>query len=173
MTQDVSYQPAVYRKQGGNELVVGSTGTLTIASGGSINVESGGAMTLASGSLMTIADGAAVAAPVTVMATTSGTITNAGITTFGTTIASAYTLTNPTAGGVRKALFCTIHGATTVNQVITTASTLCTIIGSSKGPLVTVRTLTFTNAGQGVVLTSISSTAWFLESNINTVALTS
>jgi len=33
---DATYQPAVYRKQGGNELVVASGGVITVESGGSI-----------------------------------------------------------------------------------------------------------------------------------------
>ena len=33
---DATYQPAVYRKQGGNEIVVASGGTLTVESGGTI-----------------------------------------------------------------------------------------------------------------------------------------
>jgi len=36
MAQDKSYQPAVYRKQGGNTLVIGSGGTIEIAAGGAI-----------------------------------------------------------------------------------------------------------------------------------------
>ena len=44
---DVTYQPGVYRKQGGNELVAASGGKITIESGGQIDVESGGALKLA------------------------------------------------------------------------------------------------------------------------------
>lgn len=34
---DATYQPAVYRKQGGSELVVASGGTITVETGGVIN----------------------------------------------------------------------------------------------------------------------------------------
>lgn len=37
----MSYQPKVYRKQGGNELVVASGGKITVESGGEINDPSG------------------------------------------------------------------------------------------------------------------------------------
>lgn len=43
---DASYQPKVYRKQGGDELVVAEGGVITVESGGSIAVESGGSITL-------------------------------------------------------------------------------------------------------------------------------
>lgn len=42
---DASYQPGVYRKQGGNELVVAATGTLTVESGGTVAIASGGILT--------------------------------------------------------------------------------------------------------------------------------
>jgi hypothetical protein len=38
----MSYQAKIYRKQGGNELVVASGGVITVESGGSIAVNSGG-----------------------------------------------------------------------------------------------------------------------------------
>lgn len=42
---DATYQPAVYRKQGGNELVVASGGTLTIESGATVTVAAGSGWT--------------------------------------------------------------------------------------------------------------------------------
>jgi len=46
---DTTYQPAVYRKQGGDELVVADGGKILVESGGTIEVESGGTMTIADG----------------------------------------------------------------------------------------------------------------------------
>jgi len=46
---DTTYQPAVYRKQGGEELVVADGGKILVESGGTIEVESGGTMTIADG----------------------------------------------------------------------------------------------------------------------------
>lgn len=43
---DATYKPAVYRKQGGDELVIASGGTLTVESGGTIAVEDGASVTL-------------------------------------------------------------------------------------------------------------------------------
>ena len=47
----MSYQPKVYRKQGGDELVVASGGAITIESGGTLELESGGTMAIADGAL--------------------------------------------------------------------------------------------------------------------------
>ena len=46
---DATYQPEVYREQGGDRLVVASEGSADIESGGAINVESGGAIAVESG----------------------------------------------------------------------------------------------------------------------------
>lgn len=46
---DSSYQPKVYRKQGGDELVVASGGKLIIESGGELEVQSGGLVDLSAG----------------------------------------------------------------------------------------------------------------------------
>jgi hypothetical protein len=54
---DATYQPKVYRKQGGDELVV--------ASGGQINVESGGKITAAGTQAAHIANASAVSDPPT------------------------------------------------------------------------------------------------------------
>ena len=67
---DGTYQPLVYMKQGGDEMVVASSGLLTVESGGDITVESGGAIT--------IADGAAIASPV-VTDTTEANLANSGV----------------------------------------------------------------------------------------------
>lgn len=42
---DTTYQPKVYRKNGGDEFVVASGGTITVESGGTIAIESGGLIT--------------------------------------------------------------------------------------------------------------------------------
>lgn len=44
-----TYQPKVYRKQGGDEMVVGSGGVVTVESGGAVTIASGGTITIASG----------------------------------------------------------------------------------------------------------------------------
>lgn len=46
---DQTYQAKVYRKQGGEELVVADGGKILVESGGTIEVESGGTMTIADG----------------------------------------------------------------------------------------------------------------------------
>jgi hypothetical protein len=46
---DTTYQTNVYKKQGGDELVVADGGTMTVESGGTVAVESGGVLTNADG----------------------------------------------------------------------------------------------------------------------------
>lgn len=69
---DTTYQPAVYRKQGGNELVVASGGTITVESGGTIEVESGGILTIADGSGLTALITAGLGASATYTKATTG-----------------------------------------------------------------------------------------------------
>ena len=75
---DASYQPKVYRKQGGDELVVASGGTITVESGGTLALEDGA--TLSSSGDISYEN-------VTIIST--GTLTNEG------TIANEGALTNP------------------------------------------------------------------------------
>lgn len=150
MAADTTYNPGgtgIQRRQGGRVLAIGSTGELAIEDGGKLTF------------------------PVTIQSTTSGTITNFGFTTIGTTIASGYTLANPDYAGQLKVIACTIGGATTVLQTVTTASTACTIAGTSDGATVVNRVLTFHEAGEVAILMSRSSTAWVLIGNLNGVTL--
>lgn len=48
---DSTYQPKIYRKQGGAEQVIADGGKLIVESGGTIEVESGGALNIADGAL--------------------------------------------------------------------------------------------------------------------------
>lgn len=57
----MSYQAKVYRKQGGEELVVASGGAVTVESGGDIVVQSGGEIVVESGGALKL-DGSAVTA---------------------------------------------------------------------------------------------------------------
>ncbi len=117
--------------------------------------------------------GGAIELPVTVMTTTSATITNFGITTFGTTIASAYTLAAPDRAGLRKVLMCTVHGASTVSQVITTSSAnmLQDIFGGSTVGAA-YQTMTFTEP-TAVELVSLSTSVWGILNKGGSVAYTS
>ena len=162
----------IRREQGGKSLVVGSSGTITIESGGTLAFDSGsahnvsgtqtiltgGVLNVDSGGAMTIDDGGYVAVPVTVKSTSTGTITNFGVTTFGSTSADSYTLAAPTVAGLRKTLVCSVHGATTTASVITTASTNSYIRGSSSPG--DTHTLTFLDGGTFAELVSVSTAEW-------------
>lgn len=147
MTVDTTVQPGVFNIRQNGSAAVASGTTLTVESGGTARVESGGALT--------VADGAKLYLPVTTQATTSGTITNYGVTTIGTTIASGYTLADPDAAGLVKTIVCTVHGATTVAQVITTAA--ATITGATTA---TVTHVTITSRVGFVTLVATSTSNW-------------
>lgn len=57
---DNTYQPLVYMMQGGDELVVASSGLLTVEDGGFIDLESGGQIDVASGGEISIESGGTI-----------------------------------------------------------------------------------------------------------------
>lgn len=57
---DPTYQPKVYRKQGGDEYVVAASGALTIESSGTVGIESGGQVTVESSGELEIESGGLV-----------------------------------------------------------------------------------------------------------------
>ena len=149
-------------EQGGKSWVIGSTGTLTFEAGGTLvgapAIPSGAELNVDSGGAITLDDGAHFTMPVTVKSTSTGTITNFGVTTFGSTSADAYTLAAPTRAGLLKFLICTVHGATTTASVITTASTNSYIRGSSSPG--DTHTVTFLDGGTFIQLVSVSTAEW-------------
>jgi hypothetical protein len=101
MARDASYQPGVYRSQGGNVLTISTTdgnlnvetgATLTVKSGGTIDIEgtikSTGTLTVESGAAMTINSG--------------GTLTNAGTLANTGALANTGTITNSSDGQIRE-----------------------------------------------------------------------
>ena len=115
---DATYQPKVYRRQGGNVFVVASTGQVLVESGGGIEVDSGGRIgldatmtvasggiiTVASGGLIDVADGGQITVPVATE-TTAADLSNFGISvvTQGTTAtgANTYTIAAPAVGTLK------------------------------------------------------------------------
>lgn len=111
---------------------------------------------------LVVKDGGEVEFPVTVQSTTSGTISNFGITTIGTTIQSQYTLADPDRAGLVKTIVNTVHGATTVVQVVSCAS--ANVLTNTVGGATTVqkyRKVTFSGPG-AVQLMSLSTSHWSL-----------
>lgn len=150
MAVDPTYPSVVQRRQDGN-----------------LYVPTGKNITLESGASLIVSDGAYAAPPVTVMATTSGTITNYGLTTIGTTVASAYTLAVPAFAGQEKTIACTVHGATTVTQVINSGAANFRCGGTSTAAT---SVMTFTSPMQCVTLKAASTAVWIVTSNVNAVA---
>lgn len=79
---DATYQPKVYREQGGDRQVVKSGGALDVESGGEIDIESGGSLKLAGTAL------AATAAELNRVADTSARIVNVTAATLAVTEAA-------------------------------------------------------------------------------------
>jgi len=141
-TTDATYSPRVYREQGGENLIVASSGDLYVQSGGDLIIESGGTLQLdsgssctvatdieiASGASVSVASGGAVKMPVTTRATSQvGTaIPNycvCGIEASST--APVYALAAPVAGCMVILSVSAIGATTTVggSAVISTCST--------------------------------------------------
>lgn len=83
----MSYEPKVYREQGGERQVIASGGSLDVESGGEIDIESGGALKIAGVQVTATAaqlNAATLAASATRTATAAGSITAAdhGLTIF-------------------------------------------------------------------------------------------
>ena len=178
---DASYQPKVYRAQGGDTLVITSSGTLTlegrmdVSSGSSITVASGGGMSLASGSsfscathleiasggVLKFASGSEMTVPYQVVTSSDTTIVNSGISIVtGTTSGPDYVMAAPTRSGLWKniTLTCTSSGATH-RATIYTGSTgrLVTYLGS----VATGNTITLnTSAQHGIRLVSAGTSGW-------------
>jgi hypothetical protein len=170
---DASYQPAVYRKQGGDELVVASSGLLTVESGGEIEMESGSSMTFASGSGLALASGssfscatnleiasggsivmnsaAAMTVPYVAVSSTATTITNSGVSWItGTTAGPDYAMAAPTRSGLWKLLV--------LNASSSGATHRASIYTGSTG-----RLISFSGAVTGNTLTLATSNSWNAE----------
>jgi hypothetical protein len=158
----MSYQPKVYRAQGGDEFVVASSGVITVESGGSVAVESGGSVDVESGGSINLASGSAMYESV-VTASTAAALSNSGISNIGASAtAKAYTIAPPVAG-CRKVL---------VSSAVSTAT--ATVIPSTTGvtlDLTANRKATFNAVDEALELVGLSATQWLVVSNTGSVGL--
>lgn len=150
----MTYQPAVYRQQGGDSLIVASSGTVTVNSGGTINVDSGGILSLDSGAIyyetaQTLAV-ANVATPVTANGFTLLTATTTG---------PSYTLAAPTYAGQAKDIAITATSSGVTHRAVLYAGSTDKTFGQLAGDMG--NTLTFASSTcHGVRLRASSTTAW-------------
>ena len=134
----MSYQPKIYRKQGGEEMVV--------ASGATLNLESGALLRVPFQSLTA--------------ATKATEVAQSGVTMLqGTTTGPGYTLAAPTAAGVWKEII--------LNATSSGATHRCTVFSGSTGlPFShptggSGNTITLNTSAQAAVrLVSLGTTAW-------------
>lgn len=139
---DATYQPKVYRKHGGAELVVASSGTLTVESGGIVNYQSGGYARLPVQSL-----GSSQVAT---------TVVNYGLSVLtGTTTGPTYSLAAPVVGLFKAiSLSATSSGAT--HRAVLNANSTGVSFDTTGG-----NQLTFaTSALRGVSLVAETTAKW-------------
>lgn len=176
---DASYQPKVYRAQGGDSLVITSSGTLTlegrmdVSSGSSITIASGGGISLASGSsfscatAMEIASGGSVqwasgsyfTLPVQTVTSTATQLTNFGLSLVqGTTTGPVYTIATPTAAGQWKSIVLSPTSSGVTNRAVVYSGSTGTSFNSTGANQIALNT----SACAAVSMVSISTTGWRL-----------
>lgn len=168
----MSYQPAVYRRQGGNEIVVDSSGfgraagTVTVKSaghidlesGGEINVASGGHVDIASGGYVDYASGGYAKVPIqTLTSTQTGTqAINFGLTVLtGTTTGPTYTLAAPVVG-VQKSFSMTSSSSGATHRAVILANTTGVSFDTTGGNQITLAT----SALRGISLVAQTTAKW-------------
>ena len=165
-TTDATYSPRVYREQGGENLIVASSGDLYVQSGGDLIIESGGTLQLDSGSSCTVATNLEMASGnyVARTVTTRTTATKATAIPLGsicaitaTTGAPQYSLATPVAGA--EIIVNLVAQTSNVGATVYTGSSGISVDGSSNN------TLTLVGRGQTAHFFGASATAWHLLCN--------
>jgi hypothetical protein len=145
-----SGQCAIYKEQGGNRLVVDSSGELDILSGGAVNYESGATVSYAAGAYQTL--------PVQTLTSTqtATNATNFGLTVLtGTTTGPTYTLAAPITGIVKHfSMTSTSSGAT--HRAVLRSNSTGVSFDTTGGNQVTFAT----SALRGLTLVAASTAAW-------------
>lgn len=151
---DGSYQPKVYRKQGGAEQVIASGGQQTVESGGVISVQSGGALNMDAGATMKL--------PFVAEAEGS-TMSAYGISSIGGTSAHSWNIDAPVAGAFK--IIAINAASTSAAQTIYSGSSGITFDGTND-------TLTIESPA-GLTLVGLSATRWHIASRQLAVASSS
>ena len=157
-------QCAIYKTQGGNRLVVDSSGEVDILSGGKIDVESGGQVNVAgqidieSGGTVNFEAGGYWTVPVQTLTSTqtATNITNFGLSILtGTTTGPTYTLAAPVVG-VTKFISMTSSSSGATHRAVINANTTGVSFDTTGGNQVTMAT----SAVRGLTIVGQSTTKW-------------
>lgn len=152
----MSYNAKVYRKQGGDELVVASGGKLTLESGSSFTLASD--LELASGSKVSYAAGSYFQVPIQTLTSTqtATNITNFGLSVLtGTTTGPTYTLAAPVVG-LTKYLSLTHSSSGATHRAVVNSNTTGVSFDTTGG-----NQLTFaTSALRGISLVAQTTAKW-------------
>lgn len=150
MARDASYQPGVYRTQGGDVLTVSTTaGRLNVESGGRVVFKSGSYLDLNSGATLSSSAGFSLEA-LTIVST--GTLTNAGTIANTGALANTGTITNSSDGQIRE----TVTAKSTAQTLENYGSSL---IGSTNAGALAYKIKKPAAAGQHKYITIRKSTA--------------
>jgi hypothetical protein len=154
----MSYNAKIYRKQGGNEMVVASGGTLTVESGGAVAI---------SGTI-SIASGGSIAGPVQTLSSTqtATNVTNYGLSVLtGTSTSPTYTLAAPVVG-VPKHISLSASSSAAAAGCKLNSNTTGVSFDTTGG-----NQLTFTTTSlKGVVLVAQSTSKWRIASAYHSAA---
>jgi hypothetical protein len=149
---DATYQPAVYRKQGGDELVIASSGLLTVESGGEIEMETGSSMTFASGSGLALASGSSLSIATALEVASGGSIS----------LASGSSMTIASGAGISVAAgaqFGIPYEVVSSSDTTIAASGVSWITGTTAGPDYVLATPTYKGQYKILALNASSSGA--------------
>lgn len=165
---NATYQPKTYRDQGGNRINVVSGGTLNCESGSTITlagtVANSGTETLSGTQNVTGTIAVGSAGKITQPVVAGSTVSNAnyGITTVGSTGAKTYPVVAPVAG-TEKTFFCTA-GTTAAIQKLDAGAGV-TWDGTK-------RYANLVAASAGLLVKGITTTRWFVVANLGSVTFT-
>lgn len=144
----MTYNAKIYRKQGGNEMVVASGGVITVDSGASI----------AMSGTMSFAAGAYTQVPIqTLTSTQTGTnVTNFGLTVLtGTTTGPTFTLAAPVVG-LQKTLSLTCSSSGATHRAVVRSNSTGVSFDTTGGNQITLAT----SALRGATLVAQTTAAW-------------
>lgn len=156
------YQPAVYREQGGNTIVIASSGKISMENGSTMTVASGAAVGFDSGATLSVASGVTfyeAAQTLTTTGTATAVTANGFTLLTATTTGPTYTLAAPTYAGQAKDIAITASSSGATHRAVLYAGTTDKTFGQVAGDMG--NTLTFASTTcHGVRLRASSTTAW-------------
>lgn len=159
---DATYQPKIYRSEGGDKLTAASGGSVVLESGSSVSVAtdleiaSGGRLVIQSGGSIAFSTGSQATHPVQTAATTATVISAIGLTVVeGTTAGPTFLIANPITGQFKGLSLTHSSSGATHRALISPASTAVSF-DTTGGNQITLAT----SAARGVLLWGASTSSY-------------